>query len=264
MWDFISRIVKRGNPSTTALGHIVPRPAVRDTLMAVMRAPLAEQGFELSGKGRFVRHSSFWVDIVDLQFLKVRGLPANSPSIHLGRFLTFVPPDSLQGEVASVDGRKCPNVEQCHLRRMVYKTIVQRETKAQNVWFIGSESENLALCGADIDRAVAAQILPWFAWLSDLRNILHLVQSVPEDVEGHSHDPVRRGTWGYGGYFGKKVIAGFVALELEEYELAEKLLDQVVVDGGVVGKGGRVFPLPETSQEQIRYAIALAKRSLSK
>lgn len=108
--------------------------------------------------------------------------------------------------------------------------------------------------------ATEQEILPWYDRLDQLPFLLDLLVSGEPDIEGKASDRVMRGTWNFGNYFSRHVTAGFVALELGNWSVAAALLETVLRDGGVVGKGGRVFPLPPATVERIQAVCESLRR----
>jgi Domain of unknown function (DUF4304) len=242
----------------------IPTVDVRSTLVEVLEPVLRSHGFEKFKKGRALRYREKWIDVIEIQFLRSYTIPTNSPSVHLGRYLSFVPEDAISGPVAIKNGKPVPETPLCHFRRTVYRTSVQKGNRELNMWAIGGDDNNLAACAVDVLHATHAVILPWFEMLGDMSQMFSLIQSGEADVEGKDKNPVRRGTWNFVNYFSRQVVTGLIAFELGDWKLAMSLLEKVLAAGGVVGKNGKVFPLPDASIKKISDVFQVAsERSAS-
>lgn len=239
---------------------LIPRMEVRRAIVDAMEPLLRVQGFDRFVGGRSLRFREKWSDVIEVQFIKTVGMPANSPSVHVGRYFHFVPEDAISGPTPEKDGRPCPTVERCHIRKTVFKAARQKGIASPNVWFIGGRAAHLDACVLELRVATQQEILPWFDKLDQWDFLLDLLVSGRPDIEGNLMDRVMRGTWNFGSYFSRHVVAGFVALEAGRWSTAASLLRTVLRDGGVVGKGGRVFPLPVASVDRIREAVEVARR----
>lgn len=238
----------------------IGRPAVQKALCDALSEPLRAAGFGRFSKGRALRCMEDWTDVVQIRFIKPAHLPGNSPSLHIGRHLDFVPEDAITGPVPIKDGRPDPQVEVCHLRKTLYKRARQRQTPSVNVWYIGDDPSELAACAAEWSAAVGDEILPWFVQFDHWNDLLETLLHREPDIEHISKDPVFSGTWNFGNYFSRNVVAGLVALRAGRSDVAVQRLEMVLRDGGVVGKDGRVFPLPLATVACIRQALDDAHR----
>lgn len=262
MARFLKMILKKfgvpqaGHPDKAST--LISRMDVRRAITQAIGPMLRDQGFESFVGGRSLRYCEQWTDVVEVQFIKATGIPGNSPSLHIGRYLNFVPEDALSGPAPYKDGRESPTVERCHLRKTVFKVTQQRETASPNVWFIGGRTDYLDACLAELMVATEQEILPWFIKLNGWDVLLDLFVSGQPDIEGKLADRVMRGTWNFDNYFSRHVVAGFVALKAGHWAIATSLLNTVLCDGGVVGKDGRVFPLPSATVDRIREALESA------
>lgn len=261
---FLKTVLKKlgapqvGRPDSAST--LIPRMEVRRAITNTIGPMLRGQGFESFVGGRSLRYSEQWTDVVEVQFIRATGLPGNSPSIHIGRYFNFVPEDALSGPTPQKDGRESPTIERCHLRKTVFKVTRQKETASPNVWFIGSRADYLDACVAELKVATEQEVIPWFRKLDEWDVLLDLFLSGQPDIEGKLADHVMRGTWNFGNYFSRHVVAGFIALEAGRWAIAASLLNTVLRDGGVVGKDSRVFPLPSATVDRVREALESALR----
>lgn len=241
-------------------GKNISAAEVRKLLVAEIGPVLESIGFGRFDRNRAWKHCEKWVDVVEIQFIRTYTTTANSPSVHVGRYFYFVPDDNLTGPVKIKNGVCWPTVEYCHFRKTIYKSIKQSQTKEPNIWFIGQYGEYLDECIQDALYLTKTQIIPWFNWLDDLRVVLNLLLTGDADMEGKAKDPVKRGSWNYTNYFSRHVVAGLVAVELKQWTLATECLAPVLEHGGVVGRNGQIFPLPQQSIERIQAAYDLSIR----
>lgn len=235
--------------------ELIGRTAVQKALADALGPPLQAAGFGRFAAGRALRRAEHWTDVVQIRFIKPAHLPGNSPSIHLGRHLDFVPEDAISGPVPVKDGRPDPKEDQCHLRKTLYKRTRQKETPSANIWYIGGDAGQLAACAAEWTAAVEDEILPWFAQFDRWDALLELLLEREPDIEHQSKDLVFSGTWNFGNPFSRDVVAGLVALRAGRSDVAVQRLEKVLRDGGIVGKDGRVFPLPPTTIASVRQAL---------
>lgn len=237
---------------------------VRNRLVQEISPMLKERGFCGFKGNRIWRHGEKWVDVVDIQFIKPSGIHIGSPSLHIGRYFTFIPRDAISGAVKIAKGQVWPTPELCHFRKTIFKSLKQPKAKELNIWFVGSQGEFLEQCVNDIKHLTETQIIPWFDWLDDLDLVFRLLKDGKADMEGKDPDPVKRGTWNFTNFFSRHVIAGLVAFELQQWKSVMEQLAPVIEHGGIVGKNGQVFPLPQESMQRIETAYAYAARETAR
>lgn len=234
----------------------IPANVVRKRLVETIGPILEANGFARFDRNRAWRHSERWVDVVEIHFFKTWTTTRHSPSLAIGRYFTFIPQNAMADPIKKEKGRVWPTEPLCHFRKVIYKSVKQRQTKEPNIWFIGAHGEYLDDCVEDARHLTETQVIPWFKWLDDLNVVLQLLRSGNADMGGRDPDPVKRGTWNFTDYFSRHVVAGLIALELKQWKLAAECLAPVLEHGGVVGRKGQVFPLPQDTLEQIRIAYA--------
>lgn len=242
-------------------GLPVSASAVRRRLIEVLGPTLAKNGFGRFSRGQAWRYNEKWVDVLEINFFRSPGVTGHSPSLNIGRYFLFVPEDAISGPVKIDNGQAKPTPDICHFRRTIFKTLRQRETKINNIWFIGPRGEYLDDCIADVRASTETQIIPWFRWLDDMPAVFELLRFGQGDIEGKDPDPVRRGTWNFTNFFSRHVVAGLVAAELYQWRLVVELLAPVMEARGVIAKNGQIFPLPEKTMNAlgITYADALRR-----
>lgn len=245
-----------------AEGKHISTKVVRKSLVDSMTPILNAAGFEPFVHGRAYRYHDKWVDVVEIQFIKTYTTTSHSPSLHIGRYFTFVPEDAISGPVKKKQNRIVPSEAECHFRKMIYKGLKQRETKIPNIWFVGADGRYLDECINDVTHITNTQIIPWFNWLDDLNVVMQLLRFGEADMEGKDHTPMKRGTWNFTNYFSRHVIAGLLASELKQWELAIELLDPILESKGVTAKRGLLInKLPEEVMAQIQIEYDNAKRN---
>ncbi|MBS0448571.1 MAG: hypothetical protein JSR59_21830 [Proteobacteria bacterium] len=254
MTGFLKTLFAKDRPR-----ELIARATVQKALVDALGPPLLAAGFGHFTAGRALRHTEHWTDVIQIRFVKPAHLPGNSPSLHLGRHLDFVPEDAIGGPMPMKEGHPDPKEDQCQLRKTLYKRTRQRETSSANVWYIGGDIGQLAACAAEWTKAIDDEILPWFAQFDCWDALLELLLTGQPDIEHHSRDRVFSGTWNFGNYFSRHVVAGLVALQAGHNDVAVQRLEKALHDGGVVGKEGRVFPLPPVTIIQIRQALEKAR-----
>lgn len=229
------------------------RKAVRKALLEALQPVLQAQGFS-SFQGTVAwRRTAQWIDVVEITFVDTVTFRRDSPILDVGRYLAFAPPDPVSGPVKDVDGQLAPNAGACHLRKVMFHFSRPKAT----TWVICNEQELLDCC-AEAQRLLEERAFPWFAWLDDLHTVQQLLREGKPDIEGKARDPLRRGTWNYGGFFSKQVVAGMVACQLGQWELGIDILSPVLQRGGIVVRNQNVIPLPPSSLAMIRHAVDTA------
>ncbi|MDO9192406.1 MAG: DUF4304 domain-containing protein [Undibacterium sp.] len=243
-------------------GKHISTKLVRKRLVDSMTPILKAAGFEAFVHGRAYRYHEKWVDVVEIQFIRTYTTTSHSPSLHIGRYFTFVPEDAISGPVKKKHNRIVPSESECHFRKMVYKTLKQRETKIPNIWFIGTDGKYLEECINEVTHITETQIIPWFNWLDDLDVVMQLLRFGEADMEGKDKNPIKRGTWNFTNYFSGHVIAGLLACELKQWDLAIELLTPVLESGGLMSRpnGPFILKLPEVSMTQLQTVYDNAKR----
>lgn len=245
---------------------LISHRVVRDRLIEAILPALRNSGFDRVENGKIWRQHDAWVDVVQIVFVrasygKAWSTTRQSPSLAIGRYLKFAPPNIGINVSTSNDKSLWPNETQCHIRKIIYAsqdTNVEADNIPANVWYVGSEGEHLEYCLADARRAVDVQIVPWFDWLINLETILHLILKHGADVEGKGKDILQRGTWGFEGSFGDQVLVGLLACKLEKWALCTDCFAPVLERRGVLARNGRVYPLPAEALELIESAYKVA------
>jgi hypothetical protein len=255
------------------LKSLVRRPVVRDEarsisaqfvrreIVKMLEPILVAGGFSRFRGGRCWRTKAKVIDVIEVHFFKTPTTTSHSPSIACGRYFTFVPQNAMADPIKSLDGQLAPSEPQCHIRKIVYKTLNQKKTRERNIWLIEPDGENLRECLEDIKLRVEGEVLPWFDFLDDMGSLLPRILKGTVDMEGRDPDLRWRGVWNFGGFFGTHVLAGLMACELKQWTIAVECLAPVIHHGGVVGRGGQVFPLSADGMERVRseYVNALGE-----
>jgi len=232
------------------------RKSVQKALVETLQPMLLAQGFSRFQGTIAWRRTALWIDVVEIGFIDTVTARRDSPILEVGRYFTFAPPNPICGPMEEVDGQLYPSAAECHLRKVIFHFKRPKDT----TWVVCNE-QDLLDCRAEARRLIAERALPWFAWLENLHTVLHLLREGKPDIEGNSRDPLRRGTWNYGGFFSGQVITGMVAFQLEQWALCLELLDPVLQRGGILVRNANMVPLPLQTLAMIRNAVEEAKRA---
>jgi hypothetical protein len=241
----------------------IGRKQVRGRLIEALEPILTAQGFERFDGGVARRYRDGWLDVVEITFLTTNRTTPQSPSIDLGRYFTFCPPPPGVADVALDKKPPAPHVTECHTRKTIYRPTRQKGNPIPNIWYVDRTGRQLQACVDDIVRLAHEVILPWFDWLDDLNRLLGLIRDRKQDIEGKSHDPMLRGTWGHTGPFGQQVLAGLLAARISRWALCVELLEPVVRRGGVRLKNDKTGPLDAKALEAVRSAWEHARAALA-
>lgn len=237
------------------------RKEVVKGLIEVLHPVLNAAGFGGFANGTSWRHSTHWTDVIQIQFIRTEHTTPYSPSLHVGRFYHYMPQRGAQEPVVRRNDKYYPAPELCHIRKAVFKTVRDRKAPV-SIWPIGPKGEGLEQCLAQALAMVKSHVLPWCRSLDNPVTALELVLRGISDAEGNSEDPLLCGCYGYESQFGQQVLGGMMAFQLGRWQLAAQLLQPVVTQGGTLGRGQRLVPLPPISLDQIGSALAQARAHL--
>jgi hypothetical protein len=225
--------------------------ALEDALWPLLKA----HGFD-AFKGRTAwRHQEKKIDVVEIQFFsksqaRKLGITPYSFALPVGCFFSFIPSYGT-ARLADQNGVLLPEEVWCHLRKAPSKTLKQSECKMTGVWYIDPFGKYLERAVTDVKHIIEVDILPWLDRFDRLEEVL---RTLLEDEE----DQRIRG-WG----FGRKdsplrfYLIGFVALKLQQWQLALDALQQALGTGSRPALAGN-----NEVNEHIRRAIARAEAAL--
>jgi|SRR5918994_2997156 hypothetical protein len=94
------------------------------------------------------------------------------------------------------DGDLRPREEECDVRRVLWKRLVQPESEWPDVWYVRRDGSNLREVVEDARAVLLGEGLRWIDEFSDLRRLLAFARSEPE--EWNEAGTLLTGTWGPG------------------------------------------------------------------
>lgn len=198
---------------------VIGRKTVVDAYEDVIVPMLREHGFETFKNRTAWRHTEKRIDVVELQFFpKAKtaqwGITPYSFALPVGCFFPFVP-SLYEPRLRREKGLPLPDETQCHLRKTTLKALKQRECKIPNIWYIDPKDKYLSAAIEDAKNLLEGEIFSWFEHFNDLPMLL---KNLTEGTERKS----------IGMTLGAGPIEGFLALEIGEWSLAKKLLQQAL------------------------------------
>lgn len=183
---------------------------------------LKEQGFSRFTTRTAWRYCDSKIDVVNFQSFNaynasVMRVTPFSFAVNLGSFLTYVPPDC---PPKSTNGELTPREADCHFRARLTPAISQARKTPDCVWSVDKQGSNLLACVQDV-VAQLPHTMAWFARLADKAEVLRILVEEDEDMTrlwgfGRNPSPIR------------SYLAGYVALELENHDLAREKLGRAI------------------------------------
>lgn len=220
---FLSEILGGKDESHPAMDKKTVEKALKEALWPLLK----QHGFQ-TFKGRTAwRHTEKRIDVVEIQFFPKEkadqwGITPYSFALPVGCFFTFVPYSLSASRVKTNGEILLPLEHQCGIRRAPNKTLKQRESKIPNIWYIDPKGKYLNAAVEDAKSLFDKEILLWFERFNDLKEVLRILLEDEEDMNNSG--------WGFGANHSpaRYYFSGFVALELGEWSLAKKLLQQAL------------------------------------
>jgi hypothetical protein len=234
------------------------RNELRRRVVSVLQPLLKAHGFGRFESNNARRRGAEWLDVVNIRFDRDADTYGYALVIEAGRYFAFVDNAVSYKAVANRDGQPWAQVEECHLRKRLFRQRRQPGNRNRNVWSIGPNGEWLDETLEDIEELMAGEILPWFAWLDDLPRVLDLALENVSDTEGKSRDAMLRGMYGVGNCF-REVFAAFVAFRLERWAQCITLAEPVVARAGVLGYRGSLLALSVPARTRLHRLLADAR-----
>jgi hypothetical protein len=227
---------------------------VEEALQDAIWPVLEKSGFSTFERRNSWRHSDQRIDVIHIEFFtkamhRKWGTTPYSFALAAGFFLPFLPPFFRPTVAKNGVGLLVPDEATCHVRHTPAKQLVQKECKIPNIWYIDPEGNYLHAVVTDVTDVVLRDVVPWFARFRDLRQLLAMLLQDPNDKSAMNM------CWGWGrmGSPVRLALTGFVALEMEDWTVAERCLRQVLDLGGLAALAGT-----KTIDDEILRGIELA------
>ncbi|MDI6624661.1 MAG: hypothetical protein QME55_08015 [Brevundimonas sp.] len=195
---------------------------------------LKEQGFSRFTTRTAWRYCDSKIDVLNFQSFNaynasVMRVTPFSFAVNLGSFLTYVPPD---WPLQSTDGQLTPREADCQFRGRLIPTVTQSRKTPDGVWSVDELGRNLPRCIQDVVEQLP-HAMDWFARLADKREVLRVLCEDDEDMIvlwgfGRNPSPIR------------SYLTGYVALELENHDLAREKLGEAVDSDCFTGQFGNL------------------------
>ncbi|MEA1677473.1 hypothetical protein [Nitrospirillum sp. BR 11163] len=192
-------------------------------LSAGLKHQLHDAGFTWFGRtARRVTNTK--IDVIDIELIRKAlchkwALPYGSITLGVGCFLPFVPSMERSKFHCGRDSTAQPRHLDCTIRFGIERKIEQKEVKnAKNIWFVDQNKENVAVLD-DMKSAISDKVLKFFQSNDDISNLLECLQHEKDNMGG-------TGIWNIGkeGSFKRLYLIGFTALEMGDWELADRSL----------------------------------------
>jgi len=232
------------------------KKTVEKVLKEMLWPLLKQHGFQVF-KGRAAwRHTEKRIDVVEIQFFPREkadqwGITPYSFALPMGCFFPFAPSE-YEPMIKREKNLILPNEAQCHLRRTTLKTLNQRECNIPNIWYIDPRGKYLNAVIEDIKNQFSGEI---FAWFERFDNLPSLLKDLIETPNVHIILGLTLGIPRY--------LAGFLALEIGEWLLAKKLLQQELDRGFIPPRLKQNFQSDDKFSTGITKAETLLNSRLS-
>ncbi len=182
---------------------------------------LKEHGFSRFTTRTAWRYCASTIDILNFQSFNaynasVMRVTPFSFAVNLGCYLTYVPASPPKFN----DGLLTPSEFECQLRGRLTPAITQAREAPHDVWSVDQQGCNLLWCVQDVVEQLP-YAMGWFAHLADEREVLRILIEDDEDMTklwgfGRNPSPIR------------SYLTGYVALKLDNHDLARKKLAEAV------------------------------------
>lgn len=145
------------------------------------------------------------------------GCTTYSFSINLGIYLSYIPYPNLTNH----KNRHCPQEYECHLRKRLVRTLIQKQFSRNDIWFIDPSGSNLNEVIQDALDVILTDGLPWFEEFSNDQIVLDTFKNEKESING---------SFGFGNNPSptRSLFLGFTAYKLVEVETARKELENAL------------------------------------
>ena len=188
--------------------------------------------FNTTSDSTFHLHENELVKVIQIVHLRkvdanIIGTNTASFTINLGIFYTFIP---LEYEIrtSNVGGLLLPEEYQCHVRKILFRSIFQnvRVQKRRDIWFIESAGNNLDRIISFAQKEFVSQGFKWFNAFSNIEYVYRYLKGISikyvidEFISSHSS------TFGIGrkNSLTRLKLLGHFAKKLGKLEEAERYL----------------------------------------
>lgn len=216
----LSGILGGKDETLPAIDKKTVEKALKETLWPLLKL----HGFQ-TFKGRTAwRHAEKRIDVVEIQFFPKEkadqwGITPYSFALPVGCFFTFVPSE-YEPRIKREKGLPLPDEIYCHLHKDSLKHLKQRECKIPNIWYVDPKGKYLNAVVEDAKSLLEGETFAWFERFDDLPKLLKDITEIPRA------DIALGLTLGI-----PRQLAGFLALEIGEWSLAKRLLQQELERG---------------------------------
>lgn len=215
------------------------KKVVERALAETMAPILKEYGFQYLEAGYMRRLSQQRIDVIQVEYFKKTshlkwGTTPYSFALPIGFFLTFAPSFCSPAVPKGALGKLVPEAAICHVRGTPKKRVRQSECEIPNIWYVDPDGKSFDEVLGDVRDVLVTDVIPWFDRFSDLRVLLNMLREDPDERS------VKNNCWGWGRMDSpvRLAITGFVAIELEQWDLAKNCLRGVLEKGGLAALAG--------------------------
>jgi hypothetical protein len=201
---------------------------VSSAVSAELRPILLHAGFDEITSRKAWRRGVDRVDVVSFEAVNASdaqslGCTRHSLSVRVGIYLRAVP-----GREVAKGGKgrpPRPEMDDCHFRRTLTKSLPQRELPRTDIWFLDDRGANLSDVVRDLERTFRRDALPWFRRFDEPGEILRTLAEDEQYADG--------GTWGFGRNPSplRHFLIGHIALGVDKVELALSHFELVLESG---------------------------------
>lgn len=200
---------------------------VNKSIREKIKPLLEEQGFSKFTPRSAWRYRNNRINVINFQsfnsyLAESIGCTTFSFSVNLGCFLLYVP--RRVKNMKDNGGELVPKEYECQFRSRLQRTFEQKELNRKDIWYIGHKGEYVNDSIEDVSKQIQQIAIPWFERLESDREILRILKGNSEDMKT---------LWGFGANPSpiRSLLTGYVALEVNEKELAKKKLMEAIKSG---------------------------------
>jgi Domain of unknown function (DUF4304) len=167
---------------------------------------LRDNGFAQFTSRSAWRHQTDRIDVVNFQSFNsynadVLDVTTFSFSVNLGSYLSYIP-DHHPGTVKLKKNLPIPAEYQCHMRRRIRRSYVDRECTVDDIWFIDKRGSNVEKAIHDVRMVLLRDGIPWFSRFASPSAVYDLLSHQEEDMAelwgfGRPGSPIRCYFLGY-------------------------------------------------------------------